>query len=335
MAEQATEHQQYPMNRTEIIDHFLSANGWHGASRVKLAGDASFREYDRIFLENRQAVLMDAPPDKEDVRPFIRVAEHLVESKLSAPRILAADVENGLLLLEDLGDDLFVRVLHREPELESDLYHAAAEVLVQLYHSGTDGIPHFDIEQMLLQVGLLPEWFIPLVSGHKADEHAKHEYLLLWRDVLHKMPRLREVTVLYDFHAENMIWLPERSHGRRAGLLDFQDAVVGSPAYDMVSFLEDARRDVKKETITSVIDYYLKQTHIPRAEFMAAYHVMGAQRNCRIIGTFARLSVRDNKPRYLAYMKRVWQHVENDLNHPLLLPIRHWMDKNIKPEWRK
>jgi len=334
MAEQAQEQKDYSLNRIEIIDQFLSDNGWHGASRIKLAGDASFREYDRVLLDGKQAVLMDAPPDKEDVRPFVKIAKHLFANDLSAPQVLAADPQNGLLLLEDLGDDLFTRILTKQPELENDLYHAAADVLIQLYHSAPGDIPNFDIEQMLRQVALLPEWFMPLVSGHKTDEQIKQEYLEIWRGILQKLPSLKNVTILYDFHAENMIWLPDRSGAKRTGLLDFQDAVSGSPAYDMVSFLEDARRDVKKETVVNVIDYYLKHTQIPRSDFMAAYHIMGAQRNCRIIGTFARLCVRDNKPRYLAYMNRVWQHIENDVSHPLLSPLKQWIDEVIKPEWR-
>jgi len=326
------------MNRSECIDHFLGANGWQGAKRVMLAGDASFRKYERVFMGNKQAVLMDAPPDKENIRPFMKIAWYLLGNKLSAPCIIASDTENGFLLLEDLGDDLFASVLEKQPDLEQALYLVAADVLVQLYHAAakTDysDVPLFDMEKMLMQVALLPEWFIPLVSKQEDVNTLKKEYLDLWRKVLSALPDLRKVMVLYDFHAENLLWLPGREDAARAGLLDFQDAMRGSPAYDMVSFLEDARRDVVPETVTKVIDYYLAKTGMPKPDFMAAYAIMGAQRNCRIVGTFARLAVRDSKPRYLSFMPRVWQHVENDLSHPLLRPIKDWMDAYIKPQWR-
>ncbi len=326
------------MNRSDLIDRFLEGNGWGDASREMLAGDASFRKYYRVYLDGKQAVVMDAPPDKEDIRPFVRIAGHLLKSGLSAPSIIASDNANGLLLLEDLGDDLFARILEKQPELEETLYMAATDVLIRLYGEAHKqdyrDVPEFDEQRMLQQVSLLPEWFIPLASGTEAEAALKHEYLELWREVLARLPEMKRVMVLYDFHAENIFWLPARKVPARAGLIDFQDAMTGPPAYDMVSFLEDARRDVDPGTAAKAIDYYLENTGISKEDFMAAYHIMGAQRNCRIVGTFARLAVRDNKPRYLSYMPRVWRHVENDLSHPLLAPVKDWMGRNIKPEWR-
>lgn len=328
------------MNRSEVIDQFIETiPSWHGAKRAMLAGDASFRKYERISLRNNHAVLMDAPPDKEDTRPFLKVANYLTDHTLSAPRIIAYNTENGLALLEDLGDDLYARVLVRQPELEEQLYLSATDVLVELYHmaekENLEGfIPTFDTDRMLQQVALLPEWFMPLASGWETPDTLKKEYLDIWRSVLAKLPPLRRVMVLYDYHAENMIWLPDREKAARTGLLDFQDAMVGSPAYDMVSFLEDARRDVAETTVQKTIEHYLQQTGIAHDAFMAAYKLMGAQRNCRIVGTFARLAVRDGKKRYLSFMPRVWAHVMNDVSHPLLAPVKEWIEKNIKPEWR-
>ena len=325
------------MNRSEEIDAFLAVSGWQGAARANLAGDASFRRYERVALKGRQAVLMDAPPGKEDIRPFMKVAGYLLAHKLSAPDILASDAATGLLLLEDLGDDLYGRVLEKHPSQEPELYLAAADVLAQLYHAAEKArydIPVFDMDRYLQQVALLPEWFLPLVMSKENAGALKAEYLELWRKVLGSIPDLRNVMVLYDFHAENLLWLPGRQKAARAGLLDFQDAMSGSPAYDMVSFLEDARRDVAPETVAKTIGYYLAQTGIARDAFMAAYALMGAQRNCRIIGTFARLAVRDNKPRYLSFMPRVWRHIETDLSHPLLGPMKDWMNRIVKPEWR-
>lgn len=305
---------------------------------MPLAGDASFRKYERIFLGGKQVVLMDAPPDKEDIRPFMKIAGHLLNAGMSAPQILASDTTQGLLLLEDLGDGLFARALHKAPGLEEELYLAAADVLVDLYHQAAHtkyhDVPVYDMKRFLQQVALVPEWFLPLITGAEQSEALKEEYLDLWRALLACLPDIRQVLILYDFHAENLLWLPEREGARRVGLLDFQDAVMGSPAYDMVSFLEDARRDVAPQTVARIIEYYLKRTSIPRDDFMLAYAMIGAQRNCRIVGTFARLAVRDGKPHYLNYLPRVWRHLEHDLKHPLLAPLKAWIDANVPHQWR-
>ncbi len=327
------------LTRSETIDKFLADNEWPGAKRKMLAGDASFRKYERVHLGEKQAVLMDSPPDKEDIRPFVAIANQLHAYHLSAPNILAKDEYNGLLLLEDLGDNLYARVLENEPHLEQELYFAAADALIDLYNNAETNlhknVPLFDMEKLLAQVSLLPEWFIPLVADKEYAQKIKAEYMEIWKKILLQISKLKPVLVLYDFHAENLIWLPERKNAARAGLLDFQDAMIGSPAYDMVSFLEDARRDVSAKVVTKTIEYYLEKTGIERESFMATYAILGAQRNCRIVGTFARLAVRDGKKRYLSFMPRMWKHIEHDISHPLLSPLKNWIDRNIKPEWHR
>jgi len=324
--------------RHTLIDNFLAASGWAGAKRIVLAADASFRRYERIVGQGRQAVLMDAPPDKEDVRPFVRTAHHLLDAGLSAPKLLASDVTQGFLLLEDLGDDLYTRLLSRQPLQEEGLYLEAANVLAAIYHQAPKAdysdFPVYDAALLMRECRLFAEWFLPAVMGGEEAKKREKEYMTLWRELLDRLPSLRPVLVMRDYHADNLLWLPARVGIKCVGLLDFQDAVVGSPAYDMVSFLEDARRDVKPETVAKVIDRYLESTAIPRADFMAAYALLGAQRNCKIIGIFVRLALRDGKQHYLSYLPRVWAHLEHDLNHPLLAPLKVWMDKIVKPEWR-
>ncbi|MEI7669707.1 MAG: phosphotransferase, partial [Pseudomonadota bacterium] len=287
---------------------------------------------------NKQYVIMDAPPDKEDIRPFIKIANKLIELELSSPKIIAFDLEHGLMLLEDLGDNLFAKVIEQYPEKELELYSHAIQVLIELYQKSENDklsdIPLFDNEKMLKQVSLLTEWFLPLASGIDNNQGLASEYIDIWQEILDKMPEIKKVMVLYDYHAENIIWLPERDSAKKCGLLDFQDAMLGLPVYDLVSILEDVRRDVSQETVEKSISYYLKATQINQEDFMLAYKIMGAQRNCRIAGTFARLAVRDKKPRYLEFMPRVWKHIENDVSHPMLAPLKFWLDKNIKPEWR-
>jgi aminoglycoside/choline kinase family phosphotransferase len=324
--------------RSDIIDDFLSRSGWPGATRQPLAGDASFRRYERVFAQDRQAVLMDAPPEKEDLQPFIQVGEHLQEQGLSAPRIYARDPAHGLLLLEDLGDDLFTRLLAREPQKEATLYLAATDVLADLYDRAATadytGFLPYDEARLLAEASLFGEWFLPAVMGKApAAEHAR-KFSAVWQALLPHLPRLRPVLVLRDFHADNLLWLPRRKGLKRVGLLDFQDGVVGSPAYDLVSFLEDARRDVQESAKEQVVARYLRHTRIDPEDFMAAYALLGAQRNCKIVGIFARLAVRDGKRQYLSYLPRVWGHLERDMRHPLLKPLADWMESVVDRQWR-
>lgn len=324
--------------RSDIIDDFLRRSGWPRAKRSMLAGDASFRKYERVFLNDKQAVLMDAPPEKEDIRPFMHIGTHLLQNGLSAPAIYASDIQNGLLLLEDLGDELFTRHLQKEPQKEKTLYVAAADVLAKLYHQAVKAdystFPRYDEPLLLKETSLFSQWFLPAVMEERESSASAREYDALWQKLIKHIPLLRPVLVLRDYHADNLLWLPERSALKQVGLLDFQDGVIGSPAYDMVSFLEDARRDVAPGTVQDVIDYYLQKTGIAPDDFKAAYALLGAQRNCKIVGIFMRLAVREGKQQYLSYLPRVWAHIAQDLKHPLLKPLADWMAKTIPPQWR-
>jgi aminoglycoside/choline kinase family phosphotransferase len=324
--------------RSDSIDEFLARSGWQEAQRTTLAADASFRRYERVFKDGRRAVLMDAPPGKEDIRPFIHVGEYLLNAGLSAPAIYARDTASGLLLLEDLGDDLFTRQLRQSPQKEEALYLAGADVLVALYRHAEradyNGFLAYDAPLLMFEANLFAEWFMPAVMGkQEASKHIR-KYKAIWQELLEKLPALRRLLVLRDYHADNLLWLPEREGVKRVGLLDFQDGVIGSPAYDMVSFLEDARRDVQPDTVRRVLAAYLEHTCIPKEDFMAAYALLGAQRNCKIVGIFTRLAVRDGKRQYLSYLPRVWDHLARDLQHPLLKPLKAWMDEVVRPEWR-
>lgn len=324
--------------RSDIIDDFLRRSGWQDGRRAPLAGDASFRKYERVHGAGRQAVLMDAPPDKEDMRPFIHIGEHLMEQGLSAPQIYARDLAHGLLLLEDLGDGLFTRLLRDAPQEEERYYIAAADVLAELYRQAQkadySGFPVYDEARLLAEANLLAEWFLPAVMTEERAREAAKRYTELWRGLLAKLPRLRPVLVLRDYHADNLLWLPQREGIKAVGLLDFQDGVIGSPAYDMVSFLEDARRDVAPATVERVLAYYLERTGMAAEDFATAYALLGAQRNCKIVGIFVRLAVRDGKRNYLSYLPRVWGHLQRDLLHPALQPLKQWIDEVVEPAWR-
>jgi len=325
--------------RNTLINEFLVKAGLAPFERKMLAGDASFRKYERVFANGKSYVLMDAPPEKEDITPFITIATHLQQDyQLSTPQILAADEAHGLLLLEDLGDNLYARLLEQDNSQEAELYQTAMQVLVELYHQADkvkrQDLPVFTAEKMLAQVRLLTEWFLPYKSGGDVSQAITEHYLAIWKRIIVKLPALKPVLVLYDYHAENIIWLPEHEQAKRAGLLDFQDAMCGNSAYDVVSVLEDARRDVSADTVAKSLHYYLEHTGIEESNFQLGYAIMGAQRNCRIVGTFARLAVRDHKPRYLDFMPRIWRHIANDISHPALAELKDWLDEHVPEEWR-
>lgn len=322
--------------RAAKIAAFLARHGWPGAERRPLAGDASFRRYERVLANGRGAVLMDAPPGKEDVRPFLAVARHLVARGFSAPAILAADEDAGLVLLEDLGDGLFTRVLD-QGGAEEAMYAAAVDVLLELHREPPSGLdlPPYDNARLHQEADLLVDWFLPAMTGVPTPTPLRAAYTAAWNAVLPLARAVPETLVLRDYHADNLVWLPDRPGVRRVGLLDFQDAVIGSVAYDLVSLLEDARRDIAGNAVDAMLARYLAgRPGLDRNAFAAAYAVLGAQRNCKIIGIFTRLWRRDGKPAYLDYLPRVWGHLARDLAHPALAPVKRWLDDAVPPEWR-
>jgi aminoglycoside/choline kinase family phosphotransferase len=327
--------------RESLIVDFLNNNDLGHARREKLKSDASFRHYERIYTDEKSIMLMDAPPPKENISPFINIDNYLRRRGLGAPEIFAFDEANGLMLLEDFGNDSFTSVLSGNSEIscnhsELELYTAAMDVLIQLDRSTLPAkTPDYDGELLMKECKLLVEWYLPNVS-EKATQTAVDEYLAIWDKLLH-FPKVGEdVVVLRDYHADNLMWLPNRTGVQNVGLLDFQDAVIGSPVYDIISLLEDARRDVSKPVVDACIKHYLaNRKSIDKQDFLATYAILAAQRNSKIVGIFARLAVRDSKPRYLHYLPRVWQHLEKGLKHPALAELEQWFDKVLPPDLRK
>jgi len=314
------------------VDAFLTACGWGEARVEPLAGDASFRRYFRVIGEGRHAVLMDAPPPHEDPRPFIAVAEWLASVGLTAPEIIARDLDLGLLLLGDLGDDRLRETLDHHPGREEELYRLATDLLVQLHgHPPMAGLPPHGLEQWLDELMLFPDWYAPAL-GLEID---RDSYRAAWTELLGPVAAdgLGPVTVLRDYHAENVMLVAGREGVARLGLLDFQDALAGHPAYDLASVLEDARRDVPPLLERAMIDRYLTATG-GGAAFEHAYWALAAQRNTRILGVFVRLWKRDGKPHYRAFQPRMWGLLERDLAQPRLEPVRAWFDEHVPAEMR-
>jgi aminoglycoside/choline kinase family phosphotransferase len=311
---------------------FLASCGWEGAEILPLAGDASFRRYFRVVHGDRTAVLMDAPPQHENVHPFVAVAEWLSSVGLTAPEILARDMEQGLLLLGDFGDWRLREYLESDPSSERRLYELATDVLVHLHrHPPMAGLPVHGLEQWLEELKLFTEWYCPAV-GLSVDEDG---YQSAWKEVLDPVANdgLGPVTVLRDYHAENLMLVEGREGVAHFGLLDFQDALAGHPAYDLASVLEDARRDVPPPIERAMIDRYVAALGNGET-FERAYWVLAAQRNTRILGVFTRLWKRDGKPHYTQFQPRMWGLLERDLARPELAPVREWFDANVGPEHR-
>jgi len=305
---------------------FLTTLGWEGAVIVPLAGDASFRRYFRVTLGTRRAVLMDAPPPHEDPRPFMAIARWLLAKGFAAPAILGADEVRGLVLIEDFGDDRMREAIEADPDTTVQLYSDAVDLLVALRTHAPEGLAPYDAAVLHREAALLPEWYTPAV-GLDVDGEG---YRAAWDQVFAHALADKPVTVLRDYHVENLMLVgPERT----LGLLDFQDALAGHPAYDLVSLLQDARRDVEPSIEEAMLKRYLAATGEGEA-FLNAYHVLGAQRNAKILGIFTRLWKRDGKPRYAALCPRVWAYLERDLSQPVLAPVAAWFDDNVPPELR-
>lgn len=305
---------------------FLAANGWGDAEILPLAGDASFRRYFRVVDGTRRAVLMDAPPPQEDPRPFLAVANWLTDHGFGAPAIYASDDDRGLVLLEDFGDNRMREAIDRDPAATEGLYQNAVDVLIALRGCPAGDWRPYDRAELHREAALLVEWYCPAL-GLDVDLAG---YTAAWDAVFDHAIFDRPVTVLRDYHVENLMLVGDP---HRLGLLDFQDALAGHPAYDLVSLLQDARRDVAPELENAMIERYCNVTSEGEA-FMRAYHVLGAQRNAKIIGIFTRLWKRDGKPRYLGLCPRVWTYLERDLAQPALAPVAAWFDANIPASLR-
>lgn len=309
-------------DRSDLIQSFLVTAGWGDAARRTLAGDASSRRYERLRRGGQTAVLMDAPADTgASIARFLQVADWLLAHGYSAPRTLFAAPDDGLLLLEDLGDALFARLIAAEPASEIRLYSAAIDFLGDLRdHPAPDFVAPLDAAALADLTRLTPAWYLRGIGAPitAAAQALPDKIATTYARLVDTPPILS----LRDFHAENLILLPGRPAPANVGLLDFQDAVAAHPAYDLVSLLQDARRSVGTATESAMVARYVAQNRLDAARFSAIYALLGAQRQIRILGVFARLCLHFAKPQYLAHMPRVWDYLLRNLSHPELGPLR-------------
>ena len=326
------------IDRDSLAAVFLQNAGWGGARRLPLAADASFRSYERVMKGGHRAVLMNAPPPEEDVREFSKIAQHLLKHGYSAPRIFFEDSDLGFMLLEDLGDNTFSSLLDRGAN-EDELYLLATDFLIELHSRGSAVIlrelPEYTQDLLLREAELFTTWYLPEILGVPLSEAAKQSYTIAWQSVLTEALKVPSTMVLRDFHVDNLIRLDERTGLAACGLLDFQDALVGPITYDLVSLLEDARRDVSETIQTEMKIHYLDSFPLlDDNTFLGSMAVLGAQRHAKVIGIFTRLFRRDGKPNYIKHIPRVWRLLENCCLHPILEPIKQWLDRRVPVELR-
>jgi N-acetylmuramate 1-kinase len=325
-------------DRGAQIDAFLSACGWADAERLPLAGDASFRRYCRLARNGKTTMLMDAPPPQENVRPYLAVARHLRGLDFSAPAIHAAEEETGLLLIEDFGDGTFTRLLAKGAD-ERALYEMAVDVLIALHRrfdaAHAPWLPPYDDTRLLNEAALLVDWYLPAITGEPTSAALREEYLDLWRALFPVARAVPASLVLRDYHVDNLMRIEGRDGLAACGLLDFQDAVLGPITYDLVSLLEDSRREIAPALVNAMYARYCAAfPTLDRSALDASFVVLGAQRHCKVIGIFTRLCRRDGKPRYLAHIPRLWRLLEGNFRHPVLAPVKGWIDRNIPPDLR-
>jgi tRNA threonylcarbamoyl adenosine modification protein YjeE len=346
--------------RLGAMRQFLSESGWSEAVRQRLPGDASTRSYERMTLGERHALLMNAPrrPDgppvrdgrpysaiahlAESVLPFVAMGKGLREVGLSAPEIYHADLEQGLLILEDLGNEPVVT--GDPPAPIKERYELAVDVLLHLHTQHLPEVlpvapqveyrlPRYDMDAFLIEVELLLDWYLPRLDVGLEPE-LRAEFQTLWRDALTPAVAAEPTWVLRDYHSPNLLWLPQRRGLARIGILDFQDAVLGHPGYDLASLLQDARVDVPEPLEVELLGHYVRrrradEPHFDGGAFIRTYVTLAAQRASKILGIFARLDLRDGKPQYLRHMPRVWAYLQRSLAHPSLAPLCEWYREHV------
>jgi N-acetylmuramate 1-kinase len=299
-----------------------------------LPADASFRRYYRLSGTPKPMLLMQDPPDRPPVppfvmvEPFVRIAEHLRALGLHAPEIYARDMANGLLAIEDFGDDTYTRLLNRNVEAKP-LYEMAVDVLIHLHQNPKRGdidLGRYDDRLLVEEAMLLPDWYYPALTGKTLNEASKESYRVVWRELFARFPKGQETLVLRDYHVDNLMITPGEGIWR-CGLLDFQDAVIGQFSYDLMSLLEDARRDVPDDLQRHLLArYHAAMGGLDRAGFDYSYRVLAAQRHAKVLGIFVRLFARDGKDRYLQFIPHVHKLFMKALNDPALAPLKGWFE---------
>ena len=349
------------LSRNRLIADFLDLPSHAAGSRQFFEGDASSRRYETVEHKGQKVILMDMPqrPDgpvvrhgkpysqishlAENITSVVAINRQLVDHGYSAPRMLAFDLKAGLALIEPLGDKVFGKMLLAGEDMTVPLEAAAfmlADMATKHWPAKVEAMPGifhnlqaYDEDAQLIEVDLMPSWYVPFARGKTADPGLNDDFANLWRTLLPLSVAAKPQWVLRDFHSPNLLWIPQRQGLQRVGLIDTQDALMGHPAYDLVSMIQDARVDIPPHLAVQTYGTYINQRHrqggFDGDEFATAYAVLGAQRATKILGIFARLNKRDGKPAYLKHMPRVSRHLAQNLEHPALADLKKWYDKHL------
>ena len=321
------------IGRDALRRDFALTAGWGLAEVERLPSDASTRTYYRLRDGGRRALLMDAPPPREKPAEFLHMARLLHGLDYSAPMILASDPVAGFILIEDLGDDTYTRLIAQGAD-EHRLYGLAIDLLADLHGrfdpAAAHGIPPYSDEILLSEAGQFVDWFLPEIAGRPTDAAVKEEYLSLWQAALPLARAVPASLTLRDYHIDNLMLLDGRPGLQACGLLDFQDSLIGPIGYDLVSLLEDARRDVPDALARAMVARYLAlRPAVDPAALDRSMAFLGAQRHAKVIGIFCRLARRDGKPVYLKHLPRLWRLIARSLAHPALAGLEDWMDRHV------
>jgi hypothetical protein len=293
-----------------------------------IPGDAGQRSYFRVSTKEKSFVIMDCPPSYCSVQPFIDMAIFLRENKFSAPKIVEQDVENGFLLLEDFGTLNIKNYLLADKTRLKETYLLMLDLLVALQKKEPPAnLAKVTNETLLAELKIFVDWYMPHAYKRELNAEELEEFISIWRNILEKQTIKQRGIVLRDYHVENMMHLEQKKSTHKLGLLDFQDALIGSPVYDLVSVLEDARIDVTRSDALYYAEYFAQKKKIDVESLFIDYHILGAQRNCRILGVFARKAMRDNDNNYLQYIPRVLKYLKYDLSHAALAPLKQWFER--------
>lgn len=295
--------------RESLKVEFLNMAGIKDYKSFSLPMDASLRSYDRIDSGNKNFILMNCPPEYTSIDPFIKIAKLLADHNLKTPEIFYKDSDNGFILMEDFGDVRIKDILTNNDDKDYEIYKSVIDLLISIQKVQADDLESHDIDLLLGGIETYIDWYFKLI-GRDISPEERFELLEIWREKLLHLPDLGKVIVLRDFHAENLMHIESGF----IGILDFQDARLGHPAYDLVSLLQDARYEVSDSLEEKLIDYYFSNMpDIDQKTFLKSYNILGEQRNSRILGVFARKSIRDKRDQYLELIPRVKRYLEKNL----------------------
>lgn len=319
-------------DRDSLREQFLIKHNASTDLSGQLGSDASFRTYYRLSKPEK-TLLMDSPASHEPVAPFVKIAEHLVDMGLSAPRIYAADIRNNFLLIEDFGEDTFARLFKKGHDKE-ELYTLAVDALIELHNNQNAvkiDIPVYTTERFIEETGRTINWYYPVKTGKLPSEELKQEWVAAWDSIFAKLPKVKHTLILRDYHCDNLMLVPNKQGVQACGLLDFQDALLGPAAYDLVSLLENDRFDVQQDLQDKLLNHYLEKADLgcSKQDFLLWYRVLSAQRQSKILGLFYRLPIRDKKESYLSFVPQVCKLLNHSFKDDVLKPIADFFQKHI------